>query len=312
MVTGAGGFVGANLVRRLLADGNRVVALVRPGSRLWRLEDVRDAVEVVEVDLRDGEAAAGALRQAAPSWVFHLATHGAYSSQRDTPRILATNVLGTATLTEAALDAGVEAFVNAGSSSEYGYKDHAPGETEFVDPNSAYAVGKAAATMYCRHRSLEADAHIVTLRLYSVYGPWEEPARLIPTLACKGLEGELPELVDPAIARDFVYVDDVVGAFVLAAEAEPPRGAIYNVGSGGQHTLAEVVDTLRSLLPIEAEPEWGSMPNRTWDTGTWVADASLIERELGWRAETDFTTGLRATIEWLDDSAERRAFYAER
>ncbi|MDX6654149.1 MAG: hypothetical protein QOH18_859 [Solirubrobacterales bacterium] len=312
MVTGAGGFVGANLVRRLLADGHRVVALVRPGSRLWRLKDIGDEVEVVEVDLRDADAATGALRTAAPNWVFHLATHGAYSSQRDTPRILATNVLGTATLIEAALEAGVEAFVNAGSSSEYGYKNHAPDELEFVDPNSAYAVGKAAATMYCRQRALETDTHLVTLRLYSVYGPWEEPTRLVPTLALRGLAGELPKLVDPAIARDFVYVEDVIDAFVLAAMADPPRGAVYNVGSGRQHTLAEVVDTLRLLLPIEAEPEWGSMPNRSWDTGTWVADASRIARDLGWSAVTDFTTGLGATIEWLDASAERRAFYARR
>jgi UDP-glucose 4-epimerase len=313
LVTGAGGFVGANLVRRLAAEGHEVLALVRPGADPWRLAGLQGEVEVVAVDLeRDGTAAA-AVSSRPPDWLFHLAAHGAYSSQRDTRRILDTNVLATAELVDAALASGVESFVHAGSSSEYGFKDHAPAEGEALEPNSAYAVGKAAATMYCRQRAIEADSHLVTLRLYSVYGPWEEPTRLVPTLAVRGLAGQLPVLVDPAVARDFVYVDDVVDAFLLAARATTlARGAVFNVASGSQTTLAEAVEALRSLVEIAVEPEWGSMPNRAWDTATWVGDPSLIERELGWRAKTDFSAGLAATLEWLRADEERRALYVSR
>jgi UDP-glucose 4-epimerase len=312
LVTGAAGFVGANLVRRLVADGHRVVAVTRPGTETWRLKGVSDDLELAEVDLRDRDSVARFVAAAAPEWIFHLAAHGAYSSQRDVARILETNLIGTANLLDACLERGFDAFVHSGSSSEYGLKDHAPAESEAIAPNSAYAVGKAAAAMYCRYRAVESGSHVVTLRLYSVFGPWEAPGRLIPALVIRGLAGELPPLVDPKIARDFVYVDDVVDAFLSAAEtAGENRGPIYNVGSGRQTSIEEAVEATRSLLEIEARPDWGSMPDRSWDTTTWVADASLIERELGWQPRHDFRTGLSSTIEWMREPDLRR-FYKER
>jgi dolichol-phosphate mannosyltransferase len=308
LVTGAGGFVGANLVRRLLAAGEMPLAVVRPGSDRWRLADLGDELEVVELDFRDRDAVATLIAERAPRRVFHLAAHGAYSSQRDVPRILETNLVATASLLDACLAAGSEAFINSGSSSEYGFKDHAPREDERLVPNSAYAVGKAAAAMYCAHRATEVEARIVTLRLYSAYGPWEDPGRLIPTLAVAGLEGTLPPLVDPRVGRDFVHVDDVVDAYLLAA-VSGRSGGIYNVGTGVQTTLAQAVATARELLDIGLEPEWGSMPDRDWDTTTWVADPTLIAAELGWRARHDFAGGFAATVEWLRDPSHR-AHYA--
>jgi len=105
----------------------------------------------------------------------------------------------------------------AGSSSEYGVKDHAPAENEQLEPNSDYAVAKAAATLLASHLGRERGLPVATLRLYSVFGPFEEPDRFIPTLVVHALRGQLPPLVDPAIARDFVYLDDVVEAFLLTA-----------------------------------------------------------------------------------------------
>lgn len=313
LVTGAAGFVGANLMHRLVAEDCDVTAIARPGSDLWRLENLDGEFHLATADLRNREEVRSVVASAAPDWVFHLATHGAYSSQRDVGRILETNLIGTVNLLDATLESGSEAFVNSGSSSEYGFKDHAPGESEPLSPNSAYAVGKAAATMYCQHASREHDAHIVTLRLYSVFGPWEEPGRLIPTLVARGLEGELPPLVDPGVARDFVYVDDVVEAYLSAAAAtKSTRGSVYNVGTGRQISLREAVDAARSLLDIEAEPDWGSMPERSWDTTTWVADSSLIEQDLGWRPRDDFESGLRATIEWFHERPQLRSRYESR
>lgn len=300
LVSGAAGFLGANLVRRLLGDGCRVLALVRPGTDLWRLEGLREDVELVEVDLLDRQRVRDRLARARPEWVFHLAAHGAHPNQRDVPRILATNLLGAANLLDASEETDAEAFVHAGSSSEYGLKDHAPAESESLEPNSPYAVGKAAATMYCQRAAREHDSHVVTLRLYSVYGPWEDPDRLIPSLVTRALEGNLPPLAAPELAHDFVFVGDVLDAFLLTAAAPAlPRGSVYNVGTGRQTTLREAVDLVRRLFEIEGEPEWGSMPNRSWDTTIWVADPALIGRELGWRPATDLAAGLAATRDWL-------------
>jgi dolichol-phosphate mannosyltransferase len=143
---------------------------------------------------------------------------------------------------------------------------------------------------------------MVTLRLYSVYGPYEEPGRLVPTLVARGLSGQLPPLVDPRTARDFVYVDDVSDAFVRAAEAEVEPGAVFNIGSGSQTTLAELVDAARRVLAVDAEPDWGTYAARAWDTDSWVSDPRRAGRELGWRAETSIDVGLGLTANWMRSS----------
>ncbi|MGB2710923.1 MAG: SDR family NAD(P)-dependent oxidoreductase [Conexibacter sp.] len=300
LVTGAAGFVGAALARRLLADGHPVTLVARPGGEHWRLDGVRDDAALVEVDLRDAEAVARAVHAARPELVFHLAAHGAYSWQESLPRMIDTNLTGLVNVVEASLAAGTRAIVSAGSSSEYGLKDHAPPEHELPEPNSAYAVTKAAATLYCGWVARTHAQAITTLRLYSAYGPWEEPRRLIPALVMHGLEKRLPPLVDPSIARDFVYVEDVVEAFLLAAaHAQPGAGAVYNVGSGTQTTLRELAEAARRVFGIVDAPDWGSFPARNWDTDVWVADPRRIAAELGWRARTPIEAGLEATARWL-------------
>ncbi len=313
LLTGATGFVGANLARRLLRDGHQVHLLVRAEHAPWRIEEIRGHVHLHLADLRDAGETAAAAAPARPAWVFPLAAHGAYSQETGVERILTTNVLGTAHLVEACLDQGFEAFVNTGSSSEYGLKDHPPPEDEWLDPNSHYAVAKASATLFCRFTARCRNVRIPTLRLYSLYGPWEEPTRLMPTLLLRGLEGRLPPLVDPAIARDFVYVDDVVDAYLLAAEAAlDDPGAVLNVGTGRQTTLGQAVEVARDVLDVEEEPAWGSMPDRHWDTDVWVADSRRIREVLGWRPRHDFEQGFRRMSDWLRQNPDLRRYYAGR
>ena len=302
LVTGAAGFIGAALARRLVARGDTVTLLSGPGSDAWRLEQLRDVAEVVEVDLRDADAVTRTVQAARPELVFHLAAHGAYSWQRSLPRMIETNVAGFAHVAEAAIEAGARAIVSAGSSSEYGLKDHAPPEHELPEPNSAYAVTKASATLLGGWLARERGAAITTLRLYSAYGPWEEPRRLMPALVAAGLERRLPPLADPAIARDFVYVEDVCDAFLLAAErAQPGEAAVYNVGSGAQTTLRELAEVARRTFAIDEEPAWAAFPTRDWDTDVWVADARRAEAELGWRARTRLEAGLALFAHWMDE-----------
>jgi len=310
IVTGAAGFIGANLARRLLEEGVQPYLFVAPGSARWRLEEIGDHAPIVEIDLADEEGLAAAVADARADRVFHLAAHGGYSWQTDHGAMLRSNVIGTANLLEACLACGFETFVNTGSSSEYGLKDHAPNEEENLEPNSMYAVAKAAATMMCRQAAVRGGANICTLRLYSTYGPWEEPRRLVPALVLEGLRGRLPPLVDATIARDFVWVGDVVDAYLLAARAvhsEP--GAVYNVGTGVQTTLAEAVESVGAVLDVKALPAWGSMPRRSWDTNCWVADGRKIHERLGWRMSMGFRDGVGAFADWLRDRPDILAFY---
>jgi UDP-glucose 4-epimerase len=310
ILTGATGFIGANLARRLLADGHDVHMLLRPGCSRWRIDGICRHVRVHDVDLADDGGVAAVVRRVRPDWVFNLAAHGAYSWQTQLQAMLTTNVLGTVHLLEAALTTGFEAFVQTGTSSEYGAKDHSPSETEWLEPNSHYAVTKASATLFCRYTGLATGMAVRTLRLYSVYGPWEEPSRLMPTLVVRGLHGDLPSLVSPETARDYVYIDDVVDACIAAATvAGQEPGVVYNVGTGRQTSLREVVDLVRAEMGIAAEPVWGSMAARIWDTDIWIADIDKIRAELGWEPSRSLREGFGLLATWLRDTPDIQALY---
>lgn len=313
IITGATGFVGANLVRRLLHDGHEIHLLVRQSYTPWRIEGIRADVHLHEVNLADEDALARVVAQIRPDWVFHLATYGAYSWQTDLRSMVQTNIVGTINLVKVCLKAGFDAFVNTGSSSEYGFKDHAPSETEWLQPNSYYAVTKASATLFCRYTAQSRGVHLVTLRPYSVYGPYEEPTRLIPTLIVRGLNDELPPLVNPDVARDYVYVEDIIEAYLRAAtQPNQEPGAIYNVGMGVQTSIRDVLDTARRIMGITVEPKWGSMANRMWDTKIWVADNRKILKELCWQPRYTFEQGLRLTVNWFHENPSLLRFYHER
>jgi nucleoside-diphosphate-sugar epimerase len=313
LITGASGFVGNNLARFLLGRGHETHLLLRKGHAQWRLNDILGDVRVHTADLCDPGGLTAAVKNARADWIFHLAAHGAYSSQMDTARIVQTNIMGTVNLVQACLKAGFEVLVNTGSSSEYGFKDHAPSENEWLDPNSYYAVAKASATMFCRYTARSLGLRIPTLRLYSVYGPYEEPTRLMPTLIVNGLEGRLPPLVNPKIGRDFVYVADATAAYLLAATAElNDPGAVYNIGSGIQTSIAEIVETARRSLSINEEPAWGSMQDRIWDTDTWICDNRLAVEKLGWRPNHSFGDGFRKMVDWFRENPEIMRQYRDR
>jgi dolichol-phosphate mannosyltransferase len=310
LVTGAGGFIGANLVHHLLAGGHEPVAAVRPGGDRWRLAELGDEVAVCELDLRDPEAIEAAVRARRPEVIFHLAAHGAYSWQTGFEAMLAVNVRATDALLTAARATGSR-IVHAGSSSEYGFRPAAPTEGERLEPNSHYAVTKAAATHLCRLAAAAHGQFAVTLRLYSVYGPWEEPGRLMPALIVRALEGAWPPLTAPSTARDFVWVGDVCAAFVAAATAEPAdQGAVFNIAGGGQTTLAELVAIAREVFAIEAEPAWETMPARRWDTPSWAGDATAAAAQLGWRPATGLAEGLAKLATWFRARPSLRKRYA--
>ncbi|MBC8505764.1 MAG: NAD-dependent epimerase/dehydratase family protein [Anaerolineales bacterium] len=303
LLTGGTGFVGSNLARRLLQDGHILHLFVRPGYKSWRIDQIEEDLIFHEVDLLNYDQVSKKVKQIGPDWVFHLATRGAYSWQDDVHDIVYTNVNGTVNLLEAVIRTGFEIFINTGSSSEYGEKDHAPLETEYLNPNSYYAATKAFNTHYCKYVGSSKNLNIITFRLYSVFGPYEDPRRFIPTLIRYGLNGKLPPLVDPEIARDFIHIDDVLDLYLLAANTlEAAPGSIYNVGTGKQTTIRDSVSVARKLMGIEVEPKWSSHENRKWDTNNWVANISLVKSKFNWYPNLDFATGFSRTLKWFQEN----------
>lgn len=310
LVTGASGFIGTNLARRLIQKGFRVHLFLRGTHKKWRLKDILSKVTTHQINLLHKKEVARAIHKIRPHYIFNLAAHGAYSSQNKLEPMIKTNILATYYLMQAALEVGFESFIHAGSSSEYGLKDHAPKEDEPLEPNSYYAVTKSSATLLCQYFALSHKAPIIVLRPYSVYGPFEEPTRFIPTLIIKGLEGKLPPLVSPSIARDYIYVDDFINACLLASQkAKSHHGEIYNVGTGVQTTIKEAVMLIKKLLAVKDRAKWGSMPDRAWDTSVWISNRQKIKKELGWQPRYSFEQGLKETISWFKDNPSLTDYY---
>jgi len=299
LVLGSGGFVGANLLRRLLKYRQDVFGVVR-SLPAWRLDGI-DRRHILEADLIDLAAARNLVTNARPRTVFNCVAYGAYSFETDYDLIYRTNFTSLFQLVELLAETDLAAFVHAGSSSEYGTKSAGPLEEESLQPNSHYAVSKAAASNYITFAGKIRRLPIVNLRLYSVYGPLEDTSRLIPNLVAKGLKGAFPPLVDPNTSRDFVYIDDVCDAFVQAAARLTPDiyGESFNIGAGRVTTIRQLAKIAAGVFAIGAEPVFGSMAGRSWDLPDWYASPGKAERLLNWTAKTDLATGLKLTSDWI-------------
>jgi nucleoside-diphosphate-sugar epimerase/glycosyltransferase involved in cell wall biosynthesis len=298
-VLGAGGFVGANLLRRLLKYRQDVFGVVRT-LPAWRLDGI-DRRHILEADLIDLAATRNLVASVRPSTIFDCIAYGAYSYETDQELIYRTNFTALVQLIELLAETGFTAFIHAGSSSEYGTKSAGPLEEASLQPNSHYSVSKAAASNYISYVGNIRRLPVVNLRLYSVYGPLEDLSRLIPNLVAKGLKGEFPPLVDPNTSRDFVYVDDVCDAFIQAAARLTPDiyGQSFNIGAGRATTIREVAKVAGDVFAIREEPVFGSMAGRSWDLPDWYAAPGKAERLLNWSAKTDLATGLKLTSEWV-------------
>lgn len=299
LVTGGAGFVGANLCYRLVQLGAQVHVPLKKTTLLWRLQPLGSKVREHAVSLTDRTVLKDLVKAVKPRYVFHLAARGAYSDQDDVADIITGNLEATANLLVALKEIPLKGFVQAGSSSEYGFKRHPMRENELLEPVSFYAATKAAATHLAQVFSLREGVPAVTLRLFSAYGPWEEPKRLIPAIIARALAHQPLLLTQGHERHDFVYVDDIVDAFLLAAQkAQQHQGKIFNVGTGKQYSIKEVVAELQKQLgPLDCQ--WGAYPGRKWDTDYWVADPSYTKKTLGWKAATTFPNGLKKMTAWV-------------
>lgn len=306
LVTGASGFVGANLFKKLYDVRDDVYAIVH-GDKGWRLRDVHDE-QTIEVDLNDYVMTRHLIDSSAPQTVFHCAAYGAYSFEDDATLIYQTNFQSAVNLVDRLASRPFTAFISAGSSSEYGTNCTAPPEDSLCQPNSPYAVSKVAIANYLHYMGKQRSFPTVNLRLYSVYGPLEDTSRLLPTLLREASAGRLPPLVDARTSRDFVYIDDVCEAFVLAAIRMHPglHGEHLNIGTGVKTTIGELVELTRETFHVEAEPQFSTMAGRDWDTPDWYADPRKARREIGWTAQTSLKDGLVSMSKWVGTLTDRQ------
>jgi nucleoside-diphosphate-sugar epimerase len=306
LVTGGGGFLGACLARDLIASGNEVHLLLRRGSRLWRLEGLEGQYVSHWADLRDAPAVHDAVAASRPQVIYHLAAHGAYPFQQDRAAILATNLLGTANLLDALDGHEYRALIHAGSSSEYGPRDGPMRETDRPEPHTDYGVSKAAATLLCQAEASKGRP-VVTVRVFSAYGPWEEASRLVPYVMGCCLWEERPRVTRGCQPRDFIYVEDVVDLLKLAADHPAARGQILHAGTGRQHQVRDMVETILAVCGGRLTADFGAEPTRPGEPSTWVSSIERTTALTGWRPRQDLRSGVERMWAWFAATQARPA-----
>jgi nucleoside-diphosphate-sugar epimerase len=302
LVTGGAGFIGSNLARALLDRGDRVRVIdnFSTGNRanLAGLD-----VEVVEGELRSYERVHNAVR--GTEIVFHLGALGSVPrSVQDPLTSGAVNVEGTLNVLLAARDEGIRRVVFASSSSIYGNQRELPlRESMPPDPISPYGVAKLAAERYCVSFSrVYHSFETVVLRYFNVFGPRQDPtsqyAAVVPLFITAIAAGEPVTIFDDGEqSRDFTFIDNVVAANLLAADAEGANGRIFNVSAGAPATVNELADTVGRLLDKPVEREY--RPARPGDLRDSWADVSEARSVLGYETRVSFEDGLRRTIDAL-------------
>ena len=302
LITGANGFIGANLVRSFIKKNISIVALSSSNNLGWRLHSVREKIEFYKCDISNKESLEKVFKETLPNGVIHTAAFGGYPNQIDEGKIFNTNLIGTTNLVNEAITNEVEWIINTGSSSEYGLKDKPMKETDICEPTTSYGISKLAGTLYAHSKGVLLNFPIFTFRIFSAYGPFEDPNRLIPYLFLKILKKEKPNLSNPRPVRDFIYIKDVVDAYIRLIKNynSVKPGEIYNLGFGRSHKIKDVVDFLSEILNEEIEVDWGRQEARVGDLmKLWEADIEKLNTTLKWNPKYNLKNGLNETYKWF-------------
>lgn len=291
LITGAAGFIGANLVRELANKNHEVYALIRK-TNPWKINHslTLGIVKGGYADLTNLEDLKKCIQNIKPDFIFHTAVYGAYPGrQKDLKLMIQTNIIGTINLIEAA--DGIP-IINTGSTSEYGIKEAPMKETDLCIPDNDYGWTKLSQTLYCQRKK------IPTLRLFSAYGPWEDQNRLIPTLIKAKINGLPLNLINSI--RDYIYVEDIVDAFTKASEEyDKIRGEIINIGSGKQNSVKDILSIVDNINPQRLKINWDFKAIQT-EPKVWVADIEKANKLLNWKPGYTIEQGLKKTYEWQD------------
>ena len=286
LVTGASGFIGSALCRRLVALG----ADVHGASRTFLSIE---GVTWHTCDLANAEAARALFDRARPEIVLHLASH--VVGARAVEMVLPTfhdNLASTVNLLVAAHSIACKRVVLTGSLEE---PEPSP---QWSVPSSPYAAAKHAASAYGRMFHALYGLPVVILRVFMVYGPAQrDVSKLVPYVIRSLLAGESPRLSSGVREVDWIYVDDVVEAFISAATATGVEGSTLDVGSGELVTVRQVVEHLYKIIRPDEAPQFGSVVDRPMEQVRF-ADVEGTFRRLGWRPGASLIEGLRRTVDW--------------
>lgn len=300
LVTGGAGFIGSHITEALATRGDRVRVLDNLSTgQAANLAKIRGQVDFIEGDLLDAKTVARAVEGV--DCIFHEAALASVPLSVERPMDTnAVGVTGTVSLLDAARRAGVRRLVMAGSSAVYGDQPtSSKREADPTAPISPYGASKLAGEVYCQAFTATYRFETVILRYFNVFGPRQDPASpysaVIPLFITALLAGKQPTVYgDGQQSRDFSYIDNVVHANLLAADAAGVAGRVFNIADGRSVSLLTLIAALNRLLETSVQPLHA--PPRVGDIRESLADITQARRWLGYEPQVDFHEGLRRSI----------------
>ena len=302
LITGAAGFIGSHLTERLTRERFEVGIIKRENSDVWRIKNLSDKIVAYDADLRDTQDVSKAVSHFRPDVILHLATYYAVEHKpQEVSLMIDTNVLGTVNLLEASKESMVKLFVNTSSCFVYKESKNRLRESEDFNPLNLYALTKLQAEQACSFYAEKYGLKTITFRLFPPYGPADHERRLIPYVIKSLLNGERLKLTTGKQRWDFVFVDDIVDAYLklLSVPDLPQRHEIFNMGAGNAVSVREVVSRIKEIIGSELEPEWGAIPHRKNEVWFTCADISKTKTFLKWQPKIQILgEGLEFTVNW--------------
>lgn len=299
LVTGGAGFIGSHLVRRLLAEGANVTVQVKYNSVIdnVRLAPIWSDIRIVEADLRNPDSLQQ-LRTLAPQIVYHLA---AYNHVGDSflhvTEAVDSNGRGSVNVLEAY--EGYERFVYVSTSEVYGFQIEVPFHEDATPaPLSPYAIGKYAGELYARLQCRSFARPIVMIRPFNAYGPYQSARAVVAETIITCLRQQELVTTSATQTRDFNFVENLVDAFILAGTVADIEGQTFNVGSGEEISIRDLVHMIRDTSDSSSTIRVGGLADRDGEIMRMFADSTSAREVLGWSPNVDLETGLRRTIDW--------------
>ena len=296
LITGAGGFIGSQVVRKVLQDGHTVVAVLRPGESSERLIDCLDSVSLVHCDLSDGEALRRLVSETRPENAIHLAWYvepGKYWQAGE-------NLDGVGmslSLARALSEAGCSRFVGAGTCAEYDWDYGFLSESVTpLKPRSLYGICKNATREILQAFCAQAGMGFAWTRFFYLYGPTEAKERLIPYVVLTLLKGEVAKCTSGEQIRDFLHVEDAASAVWAVAKSE--LSGPVNIGSGQPIKVRTVIETIAQHLQREENVALGALPTDPQEPLLLLADVRRLASGVGWKPSLTLKEGVANTCEW--------------
>ncbi|RLJ07297.1 MAG: hypothetical protein DRP16_03715 [Candidatus Aenigmatarchaeota archaeon] len=308
LVTGATGFIGSHLVKRLVGEGAEVNIISRSkeirGNLL--LKNLKTEIRIHKADLREYASIKECVNNVEPEKVFHL---GAFVDlKRDfqtANECVQTNIQGTLNILHALRDISCSSFIHIGTYEVYGFNPVPFREDQPIDPLSPYSISKACSEFFCRFANKIYNIPTVLLRLSNVYGPNQKSERLIPHVIKCAIKNMKIKLTEGNQTRDFLYVEDAVSAIVKSSLAEKAISEVINIGSGKEYKVRDVVQKILDLMGSSIAPRYGELKHRAYEPERLYCDITKAKGILKWSPRYDLEEGLRKTIHWYEENMGR-------